>query len=127
MVRLRDHGLISPAELKRLHAVFESMGILEQMVHWASRAEPPGAVVDVVVQDEFSHDVVLRWAHVHLVFDTNCMGGIYGADAWDHRPTADELLAARLRAGWKPIPTKTQDGEESMGHASCLSVKPAAR
>lgn len=99
------------------------MAILEDMVHWAARAEPPGAVVDVIVQDEFSHDVVVRWGDVHLVFDTNCMGGIYGASAWDHRPTADELLDARLHAGWKPIPTKTQEGEEIMGHAACRSTK----
>ncbi len=127
MVRLRDHGLLEPTELNRLQAAFESMGILEETVRWASRAVPPGAVVDVVVQDEFSHDVVLRWGRVHLVFDTNCMGGIYGASAWDHRPTADELLQARLQTGWKPIPTKTQDGEEIMGYASCLKAKPDSR
>ncbi|HYV46612.1 MAG TPA: hypothetical protein VFA20_17220 [Myxococcaceae bacterium] len=39
---------------------------------------------------------------------------------WDHRPTADELLSARLSSGWTPTPTSTVDGEVVMGHAACL-------
>jgi hypothetical protein len=39
---------------------------------------------------------------------------------WDHRPDADELLAARVARGWRPTPTSTKDGEVVMGHASCL-------
>lgn len=38
---------------------------------------------------------------------------------WDHRPTADELLDARLAAGWTPTPTATVDGERILGHAAC--------
>lgn len=37
---------------------------------------------------------------------------------WDQRPTADELLAARLAAGWRPTPTATRDGEVILGHAA---------
>jgi hypothetical protein len=39
---------------------------------------------------------------------------------WDHPPTADELLAARVARGWAPTPTGTQDGEKVLGHAACL-------
>jgi len=38
---------------------------------------------------------------------------------WDHRPTADELLAARIAAGWAPTPTGTVDGPQVLGHAAC--------
>ena len=41
---------------------------------------------------------------------------------WDHRPTADELLAARLARGWQPTATDTRDGPRVLGHAACLVV-----
>jgi len=40
---------------------------------------------------------------------------------WDHRPSADELLAARVAAGWQPTPTSTRDGEVVLGHACKLA------
>ncbi|MEQ9319302.1 MAG: hypothetical protein RIF41_09080 [Polyangiaceae bacterium] len=36
---------------------------------------------------------------------------------WDHRPSADELLDARVEAGWTPTPTSTVDGDVIFGHA----------
>jgi len=39
---------------------------------------------------------------------------------WDHRPSADELLAARVAAGWRPTPTDTVDGPVILGHACKL-------
>ena len=44
--------------------------LLEQVVRWAFSQVPPSDVADVIVQDEFSHDVVVPWRGVHLVFDT---------------------------------------------------------
>jgi len=46
---------------------------------------------------------------------------------WDHRPSADELLAARVAAGWTPTPTSTVDGDVVMGHACKLPPRPAGR
>ncbi|HEY7160322.1 MAG TPA: hypothetical protein VH815_03645 [Acidobacteriota bacterium] len=39
---------------------------------------------------------------------------------WDHQPTADELLKARLDEGWKPTPSLLKDGNKVLGHAACL-------
>jgi len=36
---------------------------------------------------------------------------------WDHAPTADELLDARLANGWMPTPTSTKLGDLIYGHA----------
>ena len=36
---------------------------------------------------------------------------------WAHAPTADELLEARLAAGWTPTATSTVDGDVILGHA----------
>jgi hypothetical protein len=44
---------------------------------------------------------------------------VIGVSVWDHRPTADELLDARLASGWKPTPTGTVDGPVVLGHAAC--------
>ena len=38
---------------------------------------------------------------------------------WNHRPSADELLAARMQRGWRPTPTDTRAGPVIMGHAAC--------
>jgi hypothetical protein len=42
---------------------------------------------------------------------------------WDHRPSADELLDARLARGWQPTPTATRDGPQILGHAQCRAVQ----
>ncbi len=39
---------------------------------------------------------------------------------WNQRPTADELLEARLARGWSPTPTAMKDGHVILGHAACL-------
>jgi hypothetical protein len=43
---------------------------------------------------------------------------------WHHRPTADELLEARVAAGWRPTPTAMRDGDVVLGHAACLLTRP---
>ena len=43
---------------------------------------------------------------------------------WNHRPSADELLTARLERGWEPTPTDTRDGPVIMGHAAC-AIRPS--
>lgn len=43
---------------------------------------------------------------------------------WDHEPTADELLARRIAAGWAPTPTATREGAVVLGHAACLLPPP---
>lgn len=42
-----------------------------------------------------------------------------GVSVWDHQPTADELLDARLRRGWSATPTSTVEGEVVLGHGAC--------
>ncbi|MEO7093138.1 MAG: hypothetical protein ABI175_07805 [Polyangiales bacterium] len=38
---------------------------------------------------------------------------------WDRRPTARELLDARLARGWTPTPTGLQGGARVLGYAAC--------
>jgi hypothetical protein len=39
---------------------------------------------------------------------------------WDHKPSADELLDARVARGWTPTPTGLQDGARVLGFAAKL-------
>lgn len=47
------------------------LGSLQEVVRWSFAQQPPAPVAEVVVQDEFSHDVVMRWHQGRfLAFDT---------------------------------------------------------
>jgi hypothetical protein len=41
---------------------------------------------------------------------------------WDHVPSADEILQARVQDGWKPTPSSLKDGDRVLGHAACLAT-----
>jgi len=43
---------------------------------------------------------------------------------WDHRPSARELLDARLGAGWKPTPSSLKGGDRVLGYAACVFEAP---
>ena len=47
------------------------------------------------------------------------MGAITAVAVWDHLPSADELLEARLAEGWEPRPSLLKDGDRVVGHAAC--------
>jgi hypothetical protein len=94
----------------------ETMG---QVLRWARARSPCAEFADVVIQDEYNHDVVVRVdGPLHAVFGTTCLGAVLTVTLWDHRPDADEMLARRLASGWTPTPTATVDGDLVLGHAA---------
>ena len=63
-------GLAAP-EVAALAALAAGWPTLQEVVRWGFQQEPPLIVCDVVVQDEFTHDVVMPYRRgLHLVFDT---------------------------------------------------------
>jgi len=48
------------------------------------------------------------------------VGELTAVAVWPHKPTADELLAQRLKDGWRPTPSRLQSGATILGHAACL-------
>jgi hypothetical protein len=71
MVRLlEDRAGLSPEAREELDRLLEAVSLLEGLLRWAYAQQPPAALVEVLVQDEYSHDVVLTWREVFLVFDT---------------------------------------------------------
>ena len=66
-----DLHRLPSAERDRLCAELAPLTLLEAVVRWGHAQTPPRGIVDVVVQDEYTHDVVMplgdrRW----LVFET---------------------------------------------------------
>jgi hypothetical protein len=95
---------------------------LKRVLTWSLSREPRAEFVDVVVQDEFHHDVIVRVTdRVYAVFETSWLGAVMAVAIWDHWPSADELLRGRMERGWRPTPTATIDGDVVLGYAACAS------
>jgi hypothetical protein len=57
--------------LESIETIVAGQRTLEDVIRWALAQRPPRLVERVVVQDEYTHDVVIRWADgVYLVYDT---------------------------------------------------------
>lgn len=64
-------GALSPEKTAVLEREVLPLGSLQEVVRWSFGQQPPAPVAAVVVQDEFSHDVVMQWHQGQfLVFDT---------------------------------------------------------
>lgn len=131
-MNLLNYANISMAELARIEADVRSQRTLEDVLKWGFAQDGsvprPAIVANVVVQDEFTHDVIVPWlGELVLVYSTTCLGGITSVSVWDHQPTADELLEKRVANGWLPTPSGLKDGNRVLGHAACLTqpIKPA--
>ena len=61
---------LSSELLAALKTELKGLTILQDVIRWGFSQTPPSDVADVVIQDEFTHDVVLPWRDVFLVFDT---------------------------------------------------------
>ena len=68
---LDETGRLSTAQREVLGRDVLPLGSLQQVVRWAFASKPPRDVTAVVVQDEFSHDVVVPWVDgLVLAFET---------------------------------------------------------
>ena len=61
---------VSRFENAELRHALAPMAMLDEVIRWAFQRTPPAKVAEVVVQDEFTHDVVLALGEAWLVFDT---------------------------------------------------------
>ena len=50
--------------------VLGALTSLSDVVRWGLAQTPPAIVADVIVQDEFCHDVIVPWRDRYLIFDT---------------------------------------------------------
>lgn len=68
---LEDRVGLSTDELDAITAIVARHRTMEDVVRWALASRPPRSVASIVVQDEYTHDVVLPLrSGVWLVYDT---------------------------------------------------------
>lgn len=71
MVPLTHRAGLNPAQCAALERELAPLTTLQDVVRWGFAHTPPRDVAEVVVQDEFTHDVVMPWeSGRYLVFDT---------------------------------------------------------
>lgn len=65
-----DRVGLSPRERDRIARLVEGHTSLDRVVAWGLAADPPRLVADVVIQDEYTHDVVIpHESGRYLVYD----------------------------------------------------------
>lgn len=70
MWTFRDESGFESGEKAALERQLCARKMLDELLHWAFAQSPPLQLSDVIVQDEFTHDVVLtRPDRRALVFD----------------------------------------------------------
>ena len=68
----QDLAGLTPEVFASLMSELAPLRTLEQVIHWGARRHPPSCIEDVVVQDEYTHDVVTPLGGgVYLAYDTN--------------------------------------------------------
>jgi len=67
---ITDKAGLASDVLQSLARALDGVTSLHAVLQWAFALTPPSDVREVVVQDEFTHDVVLPWRDHFLVFDT---------------------------------------------------------
>ena len=66
-----DRAGLDPDESRALLRELERLGSLHALIRWGLDHDPPLVVADVVIQDEYTHDVVIPYrGDRFLVFDT---------------------------------------------------------
>ena len=71
MVPLTDLSGLPTERRAALERELAPLTLLQDVVRWGFAHTPPRDVAEVVVQDEYTHDVVVPWEDGrYLVFDT---------------------------------------------------------
>lgn len=69
-MKLDVHGAVDAAKVAALEPVVTRHATLEAVVRWGLASRVPRFIERVVVQDEYTHDVVLSAHDCWLVYDT---------------------------------------------------------
>jgi len=74
-MRVLNHANLPPEAFAQIAADLSGQENLQDVMLWALSASPgtfiPAVVAEVIVQDEFTHDVVVPWRDgLVLVYDT---------------------------------------------------------
>ena len=66
-MKLRDRAGLSAARLAALEAAVAGHEILEDVLRWGKTLDPSATIADVIVQDEYTHDVIFPLDPNHIL------------------------------------------------------------
>jgi hypothetical protein len=70
-MRLVNCAKLPARDLSALEQELPEQGTLLEVINWGLACRPPALVAEVLAQDEYTHDVVVRWRDgLVLVYDT---------------------------------------------------------
>ena len=70
-VPVSAHEGVAPGDLDRLAGALAELRTLGDVLASLRAQDPPRAVSEIVTQDEYTHDVIVRWTdELWLAFDT---------------------------------------------------------
>ena len=70
-IPVHDHADLPAHERAALETAVRSLRTLADVLSWARASSPPRVVIEIVTQDEYTHDVVLETpGQPYLAFDT---------------------------------------------------------
>ncbi len=70
-VPVTRHEAIPLADFERLRSQLRALPTLAEVLAWGRAQLPPRTVTEIVTQDEYTHDVVMKYDEgLYLVFDT---------------------------------------------------------
>jgi hypothetical protein len=70
-IQLTDYAGLEVGTLQSVAAEMAGLGSLERVLNWGRSLTPPRDIEEILTQDEYTHDVVMRYdQELFLVFDT---------------------------------------------------------
>jgi hypothetical protein len=67
---LHDRVGLDPELRRRIEEAIADHGMLDRVIRWGLASEPRRVIAGVVVQDEYTHDIVVPWGDgLWLVYD----------------------------------------------------------
>lgn len=70
-VPVSSAGAVGEEVVQEVEAAVGSLHLLADVLEWGGRELPPARIVDIVTQDEYTHDVVVPFrGRAYLSFDT---------------------------------------------------------
>lgn len=74
MAEVKNRAKLSEKDFETISIDLKQHQSLQDLLRWAERQPEgtliPGAISDLVVQDEFTHDVVVPWQNIFIVYGT---------------------------------------------------------
>jgi hypothetical protein len=70
-IPLIDYAKLDSASRDRLALAVAAQTTLERALEWGRQFRPPLVVESILTQDEYAHDVLVRYQGRYLVYDTS--------------------------------------------------------